>query len=483
MKQKLLYVVDEANLDAKQAALAQQILPDNVEAVLAGVPGDVDKAACYNYLQSEYKADFMVYISGEFTELREDMTAKLLEAFAGNLEIGMLGLHGTNYFSFDLAHWRNDLAEGSDGCVLESKLLQSRVIVVRNDMPWQENTGLEDGLLFAGHALDMQQHGHKTGVLAHSGEWLAGERFPASYSSEALQRFRALYGRQLYPLVSILIPTYNRKEYFSIAFQSVLKQDYPNLEILISDDGSQDDTEKYIQPYLQDKDLQVIYEHHPHFTFVENWQWLLEHCQGEYYNFLMDDDFFAPNKISRMVDIYQLYPNVTLVTSYRQLVDGVGNKLGDISATTPIVENDTIISGKAIISEVLKSFINFIGEPTTVLQPGFTKEAMRRFMAKDICLIDLETWLHLLRQGDMAYIREPLSFFRLHPDQDQRLLSRKIDAIGSWVRLFMEYTSTEEYMPYNRSFEMLKNIIVPWVIDSIAGVAGDVRALEKGEEQ
>ena len=47
----------------------------------------------------------------------------------------------------------------------------------------------------------------------------------------------------------------------------------------------------------------------------------------------------------------------------------------------------------------------------------------------------------------------------------------------------MEYTSTEEYMPYNRSFEMLKNIIVPWVIDSIAGVARDVRALEKGEEQ
>lgn len=481
MKQKLLYVVDEANLDAKQAALAQQILPDNVEAVLAGVPGDVDKAACYNYLQSEYKADFMVYISGEFTELREDMTAKLLEAFAGNSEIGLLGLHGTNYFSFDLAHWRNDLAEGSAGCVLESKLLQSRVIAVRNDMPWQENTELEDGLLFAGHALDMQQHGYKAGVLAHSGEWLAGERFPASYSSEALQRFRALYGRWLYPLVSILIPTYNRKEYFSIAFQSVLKQDYPNLEILISDDGSQNDTEKYIQPYLKDKALQVMYEHHPDFTVVENWQWLLEHCQGEYYNFLMDDDFFAPNKISRMVDIYQLYPNVMLVTSYRQLVDGAGNKLRDISATMPIVENDTIFSGKAIISEVLKSFINFIGEPTTVLQPGFAKEAMKGFIAKNSTLIDLETWLYLLRQGDMAYLREPLSSFRLHPGQDQRLLSRHIDGIGSLLRLFMEYTSGEEYIPYDKSLESLKNVIIPYVIDGIARVAEDVRKLEKGE--
>ncbi|EJR60846.1 hypothetical protein IIO_03180 [Bacillus cereus VD115] len=52
------------------------------------------------------------------------------------------------------------------------------------------------------------------------------------------------------PLVSVLIPTYNRPHYFEKALCSVLEQTYPNIEIIIGDDSTNDETEKVLQKYL-----------------------------------------------------------------------------------------------------------------------------------------------------------------------------------------------------------------------------------------
>lgn len=60
------------------------------------------------------------------------------------------------------------------------------------------------------------------------------------------------------PLVSVLIPTYNRPRYFEKALCSVLEQTYPNIEIIVGDDSTNDETEKVLQKYLCDH-LNIIY--------------------------------------------------------------------------------------------------------------------------------------------------------------------------------------------------------------------------------
>jgi glycosyltransferase involved in cell wall biosynthesis len=52
------------------------------------------------------------------------------------------------------------------------------------------------------------------------------------------------------PLVSILIPTHNRPEYFEIALKSALAQSYENFEVVVSDNSSDDLTARRIEPYL-----------------------------------------------------------------------------------------------------------------------------------------------------------------------------------------------------------------------------------------
>ena len=60
------------------------------------------------------------------------------------------------------------------------------------------------------------------------------------------------------PLVSVLIPTYNRPHYFEKALCGVLEQTYPNVEIIIGDDSTNDETEKVLQKYLC-KHSNIIY--------------------------------------------------------------------------------------------------------------------------------------------------------------------------------------------------------------------------------
>ena len=55
------------------------------------------------------------------------------------------------------------------------------------------------------------------------------------------------------PLISVMIPTYNQPQYIAQAVESALAQDYEKLEIVVSDDSTNDATEKLLQPYLADK--------------------------------------------------------------------------------------------------------------------------------------------------------------------------------------------------------------------------------------
>ena len=101
------------------------------------------------------------------------------------------------------------------------------------------------------------------------------------------------------PLVSILIPTHNRIELFKVAFQSAINQTYANIEIVISDDSDNDETYQYMQDYLSDS--RIKYQWNKGFDAKQNWQWVLTHSNGEYFNYLLDDDAFAPDKIEKMV--------------------------------------------------------------------------------------------------------------------------------------------------------------------------------------
>ena len=103
------------------------------------------------------------------------------------------------------------------------------------------------------------------------------------------------------PLVSCVIPTYNRAEFVKRAIDSVLNQTYENIEVIVVDDGSQDNTREVV---LSIKDKRVRYIRlHRNFgvSFARNIG--IENSTGDFIAFLDSDDYFLPEKIEKQVEL------------------------------------------------------------------------------------------------------------------------------------------------------------------------------------
>ena len=246
-------------------------------------------------------------------------------------------------------------------------------------------------------------------------------------------------GKSFLPLVSIVIPTHNRADYFELALNSALAQEYENIEIIVSDNSDDDQTHKRIEPYLK-KHPYIHYSRVPGCTMLDNFRNCFELAAGEYINFLMDDDLFHPEKISKMMAQMLALPNVGLVTSFRQLIDENGRNMDQIPGTERMFDSATLIGGISLGEHILTKGTNVIGEPTTALfRKSDVGKGFGMFIDKEFwVLTDVATWLSILSHKDCVYLPEPLSYFRIHGGQDQRTSAIKLKACVEWLQLFCD---------------------------------------------
>lgn len=250
------------------------------------------------------------------------------------------------------------------------------------------------------------------------------------------------------PLVSIVIPAYNRPETLRIAIDSVLNQTYPNIEIIICDDSSDNRVQEMIVPYLDSFSIIKYYKNERN-LFLENWHKCFDLAAGEYINYLMDDDVFHKDKIMKMLYFFNEFENISLVTSYRQLIDEFGQNLPPIHATARLYPETRILDGKTLGNIALSSCLNVIGEPTTVL---FRKKDLREkfgvYQGKQYSIInDLAAWLLLLSKGKAVYIPEALSYFRRHPNQNNNTMG----TFSEWLDIMIA-SRTDGFLQSNELY-------------------------------
>ncbi|MFC4076064.1 glycosyltransferase family 2 protein [Salinithrix halophila] len=222
------------------------------------------------------------------------------------------------------------------------------------------------------------------------------------------------------PLVSVVIPAYNRPYFLEVALSSVLRQTYSNIEIVICDDSTDDQVQSMLIPYLERFSCIRYYKNEKN-LFVQNFHKCFQLAKGELINYLMDDDLFHPEKVQKMVDVLQRFEDVSLVTSYRQPFDQHGNLLPPIKATVKLFEQTAVLNGKTFGNYVLSHCINVIGEPTTVMfRKADLTENFGMYRGKQYSTLnDVASWLLLLSKGKAVYLPEAYSYFRMHPEQNR----------------------------------------------------------------
>ena len=115
---------------------------------------------------------------------------------------------------------------------------------------------------------------------------------------------------QSFPLVSVLITCYNQEAFIESAIQSVLIQEYPNIQIVVTDDGSTDSSPPKIQKLKDNFTNKLsIYLNDDNVGITGNHNRGLRHCDGEIVFLLDGDDIFLPGKIQIQVEFMLQHPN------------------------------------------------------------------------------------------------------------------------------------------------------------------------------
>ena len=107
-------------------------------------------------------------------------------------------------------------------------------------------------------------------------------------------------------LISVIIPVYNAQNYIEKCIDSLIKQDYTNLEIIIVNDGSTDNSEKICKSFA-DKDSRIKYFSKPNGGPAAARNYALDRMTGKYVTFLDNDDWILPNYVSELYNLLIKY--------------------------------------------------------------------------------------------------------------------------------------------------------------------------------
>src|SRR3989338_3544903 len=126
------------------------------------------------------------------------------------------------------------------------------------------------------------------------------------------------------PKVSVIIPTYNREKFIGRAIESVLAQTYKDLEIIVIDDGSKDNTKEVVQQYKGN--IKYIYQENGGSSSARNRG--IKESAGEHIAFLGSDDIWVPGKLAIQVEILDKNKNIGIVCSRMPIFDKEGKQIG-----------------------------------------------------------------------------------------------------------------------------------------------------------
>ena len=288
------------------------------------------------------------------------------------------------------------------------------------------------------------------------------------------------------PLVSIMIPTYNRPEMFALTLESALAQTYPNVEILVTDNSTNEDTASLME-YYKDEPRVTYLRNREAKSKAENFAPFETLAKGEYLQWLMDDDILAPQKLEKMIAVFREHPNITLAASQRGMIDGEGNDIGVYCPIEGLDGEYQVFAGEKAGRTLFFSVCNYIGEPSAVLFRR--KDLVHHYWRADsrgyITLSDVAMWLELLEKGDIAIFREPLSWYRNHDAQEGKNPDSVLNAFLEWESLITEHFERKAYLKtwedYTASLRQLREV---WIkFEPVLLVEGSAEMLAKYRER
>jgi glycosyltransferase involved in cell wall biosynthesis len=234
------------------------------------------------------------------------------------------------------------------------------------------------------------------------------------------------------PKVSVIIPSFNQGQFLEASIRSVLEQDYPNLETIVVDGGSKDESVEVIKKYQDRLTWWVSEKDKGHADALNKG---FSHATGEILAWLNSDDIYFPSAVSEAVALLKEHPEVGMVYGDADLIDDAGETIGQFG------------SKQTSYRQMLRGSVH-IPQATTF----FRADRWRQVGPLDLSLFfsfDYDLWVRLAKVSQLLYVPKRWAKFRIHgagktivnddrcyPDM-LRVLEREGGSWFSWLRLRM----------------------------------------------
>lgn len=272
-----------------------------------------------------------------------------------------------------------------------------------------------------------------------------------------------------FPLVSVLIPAYNHENYIQETIESIINQTYPNIELIILDDGSKDKTWEKItelKPKCENRFVKSHFETKQNEGTCITLNKLLKLSSGEFVYIIASDDLTKPQAIEKEVKFLQDNPDYALAVGDNEYVDSMGKQIFRTPKTfTSNIKNAKYKTVKEFLSSKLK--IDFLsddfGSYKTLYKENYIPngylirknifETIGNF-TKNAPLEDFWLMLQISKYKKMKYIDEILFSYRIH-DTNTIGNSTRMRELTTKTRNY-EQKLLEKYLTNHKNDELLK---------------------------
>ncbi len=240
------------------------------------------------------------------------------------------------------------------------------------------------------------------------------------------------------PLVSICIPTYNSSRYLKECLDSVAAQSYKNLEVIISDNASTDETvfivNQYVERYRFKLDINS-----KNMGALANFNKLISLATGKYVAIYHADDVYNKNIVEESVRILNAHDSVGLVGSMGNIMNDDGTIFNTFRLPKHLKKlNKTIYSFDEALSAILKRGWFFV-TPSIMVR----RKALEELGAFDLngygSAADYELWLRIANKYDAAILNNKLINYRVHKSQGTEREVRKNPEVADIVLVVKKY--------------------------------------------
>lgn len=207
-------------------------------------------------------------------------------------------------------------------------------------------------------------------------------------------------------LVTVGVALYNHEKYIVKCLESIVKQSYRNIELIIIDDGSPDNSFTIAKDYLEsqvfNKNYKIITR--PNKGMCNTLNEIAKLSNGKYISFIGSDDFWFLNKIEEQVEYLENNPDIILVHSNSIKVDSSNNETGFLDYSSKINNGniyESIIYGKGGINTPSHLYRTSIYE-----EIGYYDNTLK--------FEDTDFWLRLTKKFNIGYINKNHSYYRWH---------------------------------------------------------------------